>query len=131
MFTVDELLALTAPDEPRGMKAEARDRALLGAAADQRAFTTKDVVRRASCTSWYSAAAHLFRVLHRDGHLRIVSPDGTKPYVYEWVSGPDDLEALRAGGAPVEKLVAALEAEVDRLRARVGEPPLSPTAVAS
>lgn len=131
MHTVDELLTLTASGEPRGMRAEQRDRALLSAAAEMRAFTTKEVVRRTSCTSWYSAGAHLFRVLHRDGHLRIVSPDGAKPFVYEWVSGPDDLEALRAGGAPVEKLVAALEAEVDRLRARVGEPPLSPVAVAS
>lgn len=125
-MTVDQLLAMTATDEPRSMKAEARDRALLAAAVTFRAFTTREVARKAGDTSWYGGASILMRSLLRQGRLRIVSLEGAKPYVYEWVHGADDLEALRTDGTPSTVLVHALEAEVDRLRAAVGEPPLRP-----
>lgn len=61
-----------------------RDRALLSAAAGLERFTVKDLLRVTSCTSWASAAHNLCRALRAEGHLRVVSPEGSKPYVYEW-----------------------------------------------
>lgn len=137
MVPLDDLLVVTAPERPRGTIAEARDRSLLAAACDLRAFTTQDVVSRATHSTtqvhathpWYSTASALLRTLHREGHLRIVSAPRVKPYAYEWVEGPDDLEALRLSSADPVRLIPALEAEVDRLRAIVGEPPLAPLQV--
>lgn len=71
-------------DRSRKPTAVERDRALLTAAAGMERFTVKDLLRITSCTSWASAAHHLCRALRSEGHLRVVSPEGTKPYVYEW-----------------------------------------------
>lgn len=127
---IDRLLAATAdmdPRHPRGPKAEARDRALLEAASGLPAFTTHDVSERTAHREWYGAASLLLRTLHAQGVLRIVSPEGKKPYVYAWVGGPvADLDVLRdQRDVDVFAYVAALEAEVDRLRQLVGEPPLT------
>lgn len=131
MRPLEELVALVAV-EPRSPKAEDRDRALLSAALGLPAFTARDLCSVASCSSWASAARHVLRVLHREGLVEIVSPDGTKPYVYAWVGSPvADLATLRAAyqfdpTVEAAPYVTALEAEVDRLRAAVGEHPLVP-----
>lgn len=93
--TIDELLEITGHGSPRSAKADARDRALLGAACDLRAFTTTDVVSAAAGTSsqvftshpWYGTTSALLRALHAAGRLQIVSPEGARPIVYEWVDG--------------------------------------------
>lgn len=73
-------------DKRRGEKARRRDRALLTAAAGLERFTTDDVVSRAGNTYWYGAASVLLRSLRQEGHVRVVSDPGSKPYVYEWVA---------------------------------------------
>lgn len=71
-------------DRPRSAKAEARDEALLAAACDMDLFTVQDLVRATGGVSWHSAAGFLLRTLVREGRMRVVSPPGAKPFVYEW-----------------------------------------------
>jgi len=79
------LAAVAVFERSRTARAQARDRALLTAAAGLDRFTTTDVAVRAGNTYWYGAASILLRTLRREGHLRVVSDPGSKPYVYEWV----------------------------------------------
>lgn len=75
----------------RTPKAQARDRALLTAAAGLERFTTHEVAQKAAGSTtgaeagpWYGAASFLLRTLAREGHIEIVSAPGAKPYVYAW-----------------------------------------------
>lgn len=71
-------------ERSRSARAVVRDRALLDAAARLDRFTTAQVARDAGNTHWYGAASVLLRHLRAEGHVRIVSPEGAKPFVFEW-----------------------------------------------